>query len=113
MKVKCFVADRIASIFELYILMLHDEVFVDVLDSLPANSDDTAGIAYRLLVLSKLACRWPTLLRRCIYHIFETPGKIPQATEYATWCLADVADKLKLIVLCGNTAALQYSAHQQ
>ena len=96
MKVKCFVADRIAGIFELYILMLHDEVFVDVLDSLPANSEDAAGIAYRLLVLSKLACRWPTLLRRCIYHIFETPGKISEATEYATWCLADIASKLSL-----------------
>lgn len=96
MKVKCFIADRIADIFDLYILMLHDEVFVDVLDSLPANSEDAAGIAYRLLVLSNLACRWPTLLRRCIYHIFETPGKITQATEYATWCLADIASKLSL-----------------
>ncbi|PNY24030.1 Serine/threonine-protein kinase tel-1 [Tolypocladium capitatum] len=96
MKVKCFVADRIAGVFELYILMLHDEVFVDVLDSLPANPEDAAGIAFRLLVLSKLACRWPTLLRRCIYHIFETPGKIAQATEYATWCLADIASELSL-----------------
>ncbi|KAF4510300.1 hypothetical protein G6O67_002198 [Ophiocordyceps sinensis] len=52
MKVKCFIADRIAGIFELYILLLHDEVFVDVLDNLPANPEDTAGIAFRLLVLS-------------------------------------------------------------
>ncbi|RDA85469.1 hypothetical protein CP532_0008 [Ophiocordyceps camponoti-leonardi (nom. inval.)] len=96
MKVKCFIGDRIASIFELFILQLHDEVFVDVLNSLPADADDTAGIAYRLLVLSRLACRWPTLLRRCIYHIFETPGKISHATDYATSCLADVAHKLGL-----------------
>jgi len=95
-KAKCYIADRIANIFELYILMLHDEVFVDVLDSLPANSEDSAGIAFRLLVLSRLACRWPTLLRRCIYHIFETPGKIAQATEYARWCLADIAAELNL-----------------
>lgn len=96
MKVKYFIANRIAGIFELYILLLHDEVFVDVLDNLPADPDDTAGIAFRLLVLSKLACRWPTLLRRCIYHIFETPGRISQATDYAKWCLAGVAHHLSL-----------------
>lgn len=95
-RVKFFIAERIADIFELYILMLHDEVFVDVLESLPANPGDTAGIAFRLLVLSRLACRWPTLLRRCIYHIFETPGKIRDSTEYATWCMADIARELNL-----------------
>ncbi|EXV03401.1 telomere length regulation protein [Metarhizium robertsii] len=56
----------------------------------------TSGIAFRLLALSKLACRWPTLLRRCIYHIFETPGKISQSIEYAKWCLADISSTLKL-----------------
>ncbi|RDA91070.1 hypothetical protein CP533_3057 [Ophiocordyceps camponoti-saundersi (nom. inval.)] len=96
MKVKYFIGDRIASIFELFILQLHDEVFVDVLNSLPTDGGDTAGIAYRLLVLSRLACRWPTLLRRCIYHIFETPGKIPQAADYATLCMADIAHELGL-----------------
>ncbi|KJZ72868.1 Serine kinase TEL1 [Hirsutella minnesotensis 3608] len=96
MKIKYFIADRIAGIFDLYILLLHDEVFVDVLDNLPKNPDDVSGIAFRLLVLSRLACRWPTLLRRCIYHIFETPGRIRQAEEYATWCLADIASHLKL-----------------
>ncbi|RCI09191.1 hypothetical protein L249_1461 [Ophiocordyceps polyrhachis-furcata BCC 54312] len=96
MKVKCFIGERIASIFELFILQLHDEVFVDVLNSLPTDAGDAAGIAYRLLVLSRLACRWPTLLRRCIYHIFETPGKISHATDYATSCMADIADKLRL-----------------
>lgn len=96
MQVKCFVADRIAGIFDLFILMLHDEIFVDVLASLPTNPEDTSGIAFRLLALSKLACRWPTLLRRCIYHIFETPGKIAQSIEYAKWCLADISRTLKL-----------------
>ncbi|RFU73429.1 serine threonine- kinase tel1 [Trichoderma arundinaceum] len=96
MKVKCFIAERIADIFELYILMLHDEVFVDVLDSLPTDPDNNAGIAFRLLVLSKIACSWPTLLRRCTYHIFETPGKIPQSTDYAKRCLADISIVLNL-----------------
>ncbi|KID73239.1 Serine/threonine-protein kinase tel-1, partial [Metarhizium brunneum ARSEF 3297] len=96
MQVKCFVADRIAGIFDLFILMLHDEIFVDVLASLPTNPADTSGIAFRLLALSKLACRWPTLLRRCIYHIFETPGKISQSIDYAKWCLADISSTLEL-----------------
>ena len=96
MEVKYFIGERIASLFELYILKLHDEVFVDVLDSLPKDADDVAGIAFRLLVLSKLACRWPTLLRRCTYHIFETPGKIAHSTEYAAHCLEDISQALEL-----------------
>ncbi|UKZ56595.1 Serine/threonine-protein kinase tel1 [Trichoderma virens] len=96
MKVKCFIAERVADIFELYILMLHDEVFVDVLDNLPTDPDNSAGIAFRLLVLSKIACSWPTLLRRCTYHIFETPGKISQSADYAKRCLADISIVLNL-----------------
>ncbi|KAM0254845.1 hypothetical protein ACHAQJ_006386 [Trichoderma viride] len=96
MKVKCFIAERIADIFELFILMLHDEVFVDVLGSLPTDPGDNAGIAFRLLVLSKIACSWPTLLRRCTYHIFETPGNISQSADYAKRCLADISIVLNL-----------------
>ena len=96
MQVKCFVADRIADIFDLFILMLHDEIFVDVLASLPINPEDASGIAFRLFTLAKLACRWPTLLRRCIYHIFETPGKIQEAKDHARWCMVDIAKTLNL-----------------
>ncbi|GAO14115.1 hypothetical protein UVI_02037950 [Ustilaginoidea virens] len=96
MQVKCFIAEKIADVFELFVLMLHDEIFVDVLASLPTNPDDASGIAFRLWTLSKLACRWPTLLRRCIYHIFEAPGKIVQAMEYAKWCLTDISKALDL-----------------
>ncbi|KAH6605138.1 Serine/threonine-protein kinase tel1 [Trichoderma cornu-damae] len=96
MKAKCFIAERVADIFELYILMLHDEVFLDILDSLPADADNNAGIAFRLLALSKIACRWPTLLRRCTYHIFETPGKISQSVNYAKRSLADISVVLNL-----------------
>lgn len=96
MQAKCFIAERIAGIFELFILTLHDEIFMDVLASLPTNPDDTSGLAFRLLALSKLACRWPNLLRRCIYHIFETPGKVAKSIDYARWCLAEVSSTLKL-----------------
>ncbi|ATY67317.1 phosphotidylinositol kinase [Cordyceps militaris] len=96
MDVKYFVAERIAELFELYILMLHDEVFVDVLASLPTDPESEAGIACRLLVLSNLAQRWPTLLRRCTYHIFETPGKISSVSEHARRCIADISRSLNL-----------------
>ncbi|KAK4192032.1 putative serine/threonine-protein kinase TEL1 [Podospora australis] len=84
------------SIFGLYVLKTHDSIFVDVLDSLPADPDGTEGIAFRLFVLAELACRWPTLLRRCIYHIFETPGRITKSANYATNCLRRIAKCLKL-----------------
>ncbi|EWZ34837.1 serine/threonine-protein kinase TEL1 [Fusarium oxysporum f. sp. radicis-lycopersici 26381] len=96
MLVKFAISRKIASVFDLFVLKLHDEVFVDVLDSLPTNPLDTTGIAFRLLVLSNLACRWSTLLRRCTYHIFETPGKILDSTHYATRCLINVSNTLKL-----------------
>ncbi|KAF4342363.1 serine threonine kinase TEL1 [Fusarium beomiforme] len=96
MLVRFDISQRIASVFDLFVLKLHDEVFVDVLDSLPTDPLDTTGIAFRLLVLSNLACRWPTLLRRCTYHIFETPGKISDSTQYATRCLINVSNTLNL-----------------
>ncbi|KAJ4264871.1 Serine/threonine-protein kinase tel1 [Fusarium torreyae] len=96
MSVKYAISQKIADVFDLFVLKLHDEVFVDVLDSLPTDPLDTTGIAFRLLVLSNLACRWSTLLRRCTYHIFETPGKIADSTDYATRCLINVSRTLKL-----------------
>lgn len=96
MKVKWFISQHIADLFELYILMLHDEVFVDVLETLPADPDNSTGIAFRLLVLSNLAKRWSTLLRRCTYHIFETPGKVTSISEHAQCCILDISQSLNL-----------------
>lgn len=93
---KCFIAERIASLFDLYILTLHDDVFVDILGSLPADPEDPAGIAFRLLALSKLACKWSTLLRRCTYHIFEAPGQVSSATHHARWCIRNISTALGL-----------------
>lgn len=96
MVVKYAIAEKIADIFNLFVLNGHDNVFVAILASLPTDPEDISGIAFRLLVLSRLACRWSTLLRRCTYHIFETPGKIANSTEYATRCLAEISAALKL-----------------
>ncbi|KAL2017023.1 hypothetical protein VTK56DRAFT_2667 [Thermocarpiscus australiensis] len=96
MDVKYFIGLRLPKIFGLYVLKTHDDIFVDILENLPNDAQDTEGIAFRLFVLSELACRWPTLLRRCIYHIFETPGNIAQSAKYAGSCLRRIARSLQL-----------------
>ncbi|KAK2050689.1 phosphatidylinositol 3 [Colletotrichum somersetense] len=94
--VKHFVGSALPDIFGIYVLKMHDDIFIDVLNSLPTDPEAIEGIAFRLFVLSQLACRWPTLLRRCTYHIFETPGKIMQSTKYAKRCLETVSKALSL-----------------
>ncbi|RYP22249.1 hypothetical protein DL765_001763 [Monosporascus sp. GIB2] len=94
--VKFYIGSRLPTMFGRYILKIHDEVFVDVLKRLPIDSDFVEGIALRLFVLAELAREWPTLLRRCVYHIFETPGNIAASKPHATHCLRKVSDSLKL-----------------
>ncbi|KAK4668469.1 Serine/threonine-protein kinase tel1 [Podospora pseudoanserina] len=96
MEVKYEIGKGLPGVFGLYVLKTHDDIFLDVLDSLPTDPSMEEGIAYRLFVLAELACRWPTLLRRCIYHIFETPGKIVRSVRYAGWCLRKISKELKL-----------------
>ncbi len=95
-KVKYFISKHLPKIFGLFVLKGHDTIFVDILSSLPSDPENTEGIAFRLFVLADLACYLPTLLRRCIYHIFETPGRIVQSTSYATACLARISKSLDL-----------------
>nr|CDP32262.1 Putative serine/threonine-protein kinase TEL1 [Podospora anserina S mat+] len=96
MEVKYEIGKGLPGVFGLYVLKTHDDIFLDVLDSLPTDPSMEERIAYRLFVLAELACRWPTLLRRCIYHIFETPGKIVRSVRYAGWCLRRISKELKL-----------------
>ncbi|KAI9827762.1 MAG: Serine/threonine-protein kinase tel1 [Thelocarpon impressellum] len=96
MSVKFHVTERIEDIFALFVLKRHDAIFEDVLSSLPRDADWKAGIALRMLVLARLASSWYTLLRRCVYHIFETPGLIPDAAGHAARCLSEVSKRLKL-----------------
>ncbi|KAA8567672.1 hypothetical protein EYC84_008145 [Monilinia fructicola] len=91
-----FIGDQLSEIFELFTLKEHDKIFVDVLEILPCDPEFLEGIALRLYVLAKLASRWSTLLRRCIYHIFETPGRISDSIRHAARCLANVTSALAL-----------------
>jgi ataxia telangiectasia mutated family protein len=94
--VKFHVGARIPEIFELYLLKDHENTFVDVLDKLPRGQDWHEGIALRLFVLARLASRWTSLLRRCIYHVFEAPIQVPYSAQYAARCLIDISSSLRV-----------------
>jgi ataxia telangiectasia mutated family protein len=94
--VQFHIGNQLPNIFELYTLAKHDEVFVDLLKNLPSDPERTEGMAFRLFVFAKLASKWPTLLRRCIYHIFEVPGKTFDFVDYAARCLSNVSSELSL-----------------
>ncbi|KAK6581544.1 hypothetical protein PZA11_006235 [Diplocarpon coronariae] len=96
MSVKFYVGSQISQIFDLFILKDHEEIFADVLETLPKDSGFSEGISFRLYVLAKLASRWSTLLRRCIYYLFEAPGKMPNCIHHATRCMKGVAAALKV-----------------
>ncbi|KAI0534655.1 phosphatidylinositol 3 [Xylaria digitata] len=94
--VKFYIGSRLPGMFGRYVLKIHEDMFVDILENLPKSDVFLEGIALRLFVLGEVARKWPTLLRRGIYHIFETPGKVPRSKEHAAYSLKRVAATLKL-----------------
>ncbi|KAJ5101854.1 hypothetical protein NUU61_004076 [Penicillium alfredii] len=95
-QVKFSAAKFIPGLFERFLLKDHDAIFDDVLESLPRDPDWIEGIALRLFVLSRLASKWHTLLRRSIYHMFETPAQVPSSLWYARKCMGQVSATLGL-----------------
>lgn len=83
MTVRHHIAESLPTVFEIWALNKHDEILQDIDSSLPGDNEGLEGIAIRLLVLSKLASRWHTLLRQCVYRIFETAGLVAGAAEHA------------------------------
>ncbi|XPS92677.1 Non-specific serine/threonine protein kinase [Ascochyta lentis] len=90
--VKYHIAKRLPSMFEEFVLSEHDKILQDVDSSLPGEDDGLEGISVRLLVLSKLASRWHTLLRSSVYRIFATAGSVKQAARHAQRCISEVAE---------------------
>lgn len=93
---------QLADIFSLYVLKQHDTIFNDVLAILPSDPGSNEGIAVRLLLLTDMASKWPTLLRRSVYAIFETSGKLTASVRHATRCLR----KLSLLLHLDSPRAL-------
>lgn len=94
--VKYHIGNNISTIFDLFVLKEHDNILEDVIESLPSDPSWNEGIGLRLFVLANLAASWSTLLRRCVYAIFETPGHVPLATGYAKRCLTQISTSLRL-----------------
>ncbi|KAF2204143.1 hypothetical protein GQ43DRAFT_201223 [Delitschia confertaspora ATCC 74209] len=90
------IAQYLPNIFEDFVLSKHESIFEDIRASLPNKIEWIEGIALRILVLSRLASRWYTLLRVGVYCIFETAGLIEEAISHAKWCLLDVAKARRL-----------------
>lgn len=89
--VKYHIAERLPSMFEDFVLAEHDKILQDVDSSLPGEAEGLEGISLRLLVLSRLASQWHTLLRSSIYRIFATAGSVKQAARHAERCISKVA----------------------
>lgn len=100
-RVKFHVGQNISEIFGLFVLKEHDSILGDVINNLPSTIDWQEGIALRLFVLAHLASSWPTLLRRCVYAIFETPGHAHESTRHAKHCLTLISQSLRLDNLQG------------
>ncbi|KAL4941065.1 hypothetical protein BDV06DRAFT_195262 [Aspergillus oleicola] len=94
--VKFSAGSLIPQLFGQFLFKDHDTIFNDVLECLPRDREWEEGIAVRLFLLSQLASKWHTLLRRSIYHIFETPAQVHHSLAYAEKCLRHVADALGL-----------------
>jgi ataxia telangiectasia mutated family protein len=87
-------AERISTIFGLFVLSTHEAMFDDLQSSLPVESEWIEGLAMRLLFLAKLASSWQSLLRQSVYYIFETAGRVETSKPYAATCVKDVAASL-------------------
>ncbi|KAL4735327.1 hypothetical protein BDV11DRAFT_173914 [Aspergillus similis] len=86
----------VPQLFGQFLLKDHDAIFNDVLECLPRDPTWEEGIAVRLFLLAQLASKWHTLLRRSIYHIFETPAQVHHSLWYAEKCLRSISDALGL-----------------
>ena len=94
--VKNYIVASIPEMFNLFVLGTHEGIFTDVQASLPEDISWPEGIALRLLAFSSLGSRWHTLLRRCVYHIFETAGEVPSSNIHAKACTAKITRALSL-----------------
>lgn len=93
-RVKFHVGQNVSEIFGLFVLKEHDSILEDVIDNLPSTVDWQEGISLRLFVLAHLAASWPTLLRRCVYALFETAGNAHDCTRHAKYCLTLISHSL-------------------
>lgn len=93
--VQYHLANRISTIFGLFVLSNHAAMFDDLQSSLPDDTEWIEGMSMRLLFLAKLASAWHSLLRQCVYYIFETAGRVPNSGKHARRSIAGLTAALK------------------
>lgn len=90
--VQFHLAGHISTVFDRSVLSTHAGMFEDLSESLPDDMDHVEGMAVRLLFFVKLASKWQTLLRWCVYRIFEA-GSTPHAARCITELSQNLASK--------------------
>lgn len=90
------VCHDISNFFNYFVLGEHETVFSDLYKNIPQRSDWAEGLALRLMALTNLGSRWPTLLRRCLYHVFETAGMVQRTLGHAKLCVSKIATAVGL-----------------
>ncbi|KAF2398800.1 hypothetical protein EJ06DRAFT_91696 [Trichodelitschia bisporula] len=90
------IAERLSEYFAQLPLGRHEAAFENVHKSIPEELDSKEGLALRLYVLARLGASWSTLVRRCVYHIFETAGLVPHAQGHALHCVSIISEVLGL-----------------
>ncbi|KXT05379.1 hypothetical protein AC578_10985 [Pseudocercospora eumusae] len=88
--------DRLPEVFGLYVLSQHETIFDELLHYLMQNQDGFEGTAIRLRFFAKLGSSWPSLLRRCVWLLFDSAGNIKDASAHAKVCINQLASALPL-----------------
>ena len=91
-----YLADKLPILFRHFTLADHGEIFGDIFKRLALEAENPENMAVRMLVFSRLASSWHTILRRCVYHIFESAARLPMSQDYAAYCFGEVSTSLGL-----------------
>jgi serine-protein kinase ATM len=94
--VRAYVAQKLPRLFDYFTLGEHESIFQVIFQRLPLETNWTEGMAVRLLFLSELGSSWHTLLRRCVYHMFEAAGKVNETKDYAATCVSRICSTLSI-----------------
>jgi ataxia telangiectasia mutated family protein len=90
------ISKRISQFFDHFTLGEHENVFDDLRKSMPEDWDWIEVTAIRLLFYARLGSAWQTLLRRCVFHIFEIAGLVELSLGHSSRCIASIAESKEL-----------------
>jgi ataxia telangiectasia mutated family protein len=96
LEVKYCIAQELSSVFKLFPLPVHADILRELIDSLPLETTWIEGMAVRVMVLARLAASWHSLRMRCIYHIFEAAGMMPDLVKFSAASVVTISDELHL-----------------